>query len=243
MHELLERTIREASSYFQNFLIHEYVRESVLHKVDARVKLLSTIFFILLAISTFTPSKVVVILVFLLVISKISGLSLRKILGRIWLFTLFSFIVVLPISLQTPLYAVVFTARVAASLIAVQMLIMSTSFAEICSALKFFKVPDTFVSALWLAYRYAIIMFRELLAIFLARESRRVSKGSHMDVWRKGGEAVGLFFLRSFEKAERVQLAIEARGEKVVKHRGKIKKLDLIYTAIVAFTIFWWVII
>lgn len=243
MHELLEKTLREASGYFQNFLIHEYVQESALHRIDARVKLISTILFILLAVSTFTLSKITIVLVFLLVISKISGLSLTGILKRIWLFTLFSFVVVLPVSIQNPLYAVAFTLRVAAALVAIQMLIMSTSFADVCSALKFFKIPNTFVSALWLAYRYAIMMFRELLAIFLARESRRMSKGSHMDVWRKGGEAVGLFFLRSFEKAERVQLAMDARGEGIVRYRGKIKKLDMIYITIAAFTAFWWVII
>lgn len=123
------------------------------------------------------------------------------------------------------------------------MLIMTTNFSDLCSALRSFKVPETFVSALWLAYRYAIIMFNELLSILLARESRRVSKGSHMDVWRKGGEAVGLFFLRSLEKAERVQMAMEARGGSMINYQGKIKKLDLIYTVIVMFSVFWWVII
>ncbi|WP_202318842.1 cobalt ECF transporter T component CbiQ [Archaeoglobus neptunius] len=243
MHELLERTIREASGYFQNFLIHEYTKRSILHKIDPRIKLVSTIVFILLAVSTFDLEKVILTFVFLLVISAISGLSLRKVLGRIWLFTLFSFIVVLPVSINNPLYSITFTLRVAASLIAIQMLIMTTNFAEICSALRYFKVPETFVSALWLAYRYAILMFRELLSILLARESRRVSKGSHMDVWRKGGEAVGLFFLRSFEKAERIQLALEARGENRVSYSRKFKTLDLIYTIIVAFTVLWWVVI
>ncbi len=243
MHELLERTIKEASSYFQNFLIHEYSSKSVLHRIDGRVKLVSTVVFVVLAVSTFNLSKVITVLLFLLVISAISGLSIKRIFERIWLFTLFSFIVVLPLSVYNPLYGVIFTLRVAASLIAVQMLIMTTSFADLCSSLRYFRVPKTFVSALWIAYRYAILMFRELFAILLTRESRRVSKGSHMDVWRKGGEAVGLFFLRSFERAERVQLAIEARGGNVIEYRGKIKKLDLIYSTIVGFTTFWWVII
>jgi len=243
MHELLERTIKEASSYFQNFLIHEYSKKSALHAVDARIKLVATIIFIVLAVSTFNLEKVLLVLIFLITISAVTGLSLRSIAGRIWLFTLFSFIVVLPISLSNPTYAVTFTLRVATSLVAIQMLVMTTSFAEICLALRSFRVPEVFVSALWLAYRYAVLMFRELLSILLARESRRVSKGSHMDVWRKGGEAVGLFFLRSFEKAEKVQLAMEARGEALNHYRGKLKMLDFVYATIVAFTVFWWVII
>ncbi len=243
MHELLERTIKEASSYFQNFLLHEYSKKSALHEVDARVKLIATIIFVVLAVSTFNLEKVLLIFIFLIAISAVVGLSLRRIAGRIWLFTLFSFIVVLPISLSNPMYLATFTMRVATSLVAIQMLVMTTSFAEICSALHSFRVPAVFVSALWLAYRYAVLMFRELLSILLARESRRVSKGSHMDVWRKGSEAVGLFFLRSFEKAEKVQLAMEARGEALVHYRGKLKRLGFVYATIVAFTAFWWVII
>jgi len=243
MHELLERTIKEASSYFQNFLPHEYTKRSALHEVDARVKLIATIVFVVLAVSTFTLEKVLMVFIFLIVISAVVGLSLRRIAERIWLFTLFSFIVVLPFAISSPTYGVTFTLRVAASLVAIQMLIMTTSFAEICSALRSFKVPAIFVSALWLAYRYAVLMFRELLSILLARESRRVSKGSHMEVWRMGGEAVGLFFLRSFEKAEKVQLAMEARGEAIVHYRGKLKMLDFVYAVIVGFTAFWWVII
>lgn len=243
MHELLERTIKEASGYFQNFLIHEYSKKSALHAVDARIKLIATIIFIVLAVSTFNLEKVLLVLIFLTAISAVTGLSLRSIAERIWLFTLFSFIVVLPISISNPAYAVTFTLRVATSLVAIQMLVMTTSFAEICLALRSFRVPEVFVSALWLAYRYAVLMFRELLSILLARESRRVSKGSHMDVWRKGGEAVGLFFLRSFEKAEKVQLAMEARGEGLNHYHGKLKMLDFVYATIVAFTVFWWVII
>jgi len=243
MHELLERTIKGASEYFQNFLIHEYSAKSALHKVDGRVKLISAIIFVILAVSTFELSKVVVVFLSLLIISAITGLSLKKILGRIWLFTLFSFIVVLPLSVFNPIYGLTFTLRVATSLMALQMLIMSTSFAEICSSLRYFKIPRTFVYALWIAYRYAILMFRELFTILVARESRRVSKGSHMDVWRKGGEAVGLFFLRSFERAEKVQLAMDARGGNLVEYRGKIKKLDLIYSTTVIFAAFWWVVI
>lgn len=243
MHELLEKTIKEASNYFQNFFVHEYHHKSILHEIDPRVKLISTILFVVLIVSTFSLSKVVTILIFLLIISAILGLNLKKVISRIWLFTFFSLIVVLPISIQDPLYGITFTLRVTASLIAIQMLIMSTSFADMCSTLQYFHIPRTFVSALWIAYRYAVLMFRELFAILLARESRRVTKGSHMDVWRKGGESIGLFFLRSFERAERIQLAIESRGEKPVEYRGKIKKLDLIYSTIVAFTAVWWVII
>jgi len=243
MHELLERTIKEASKYFQNFLVHEYARKTALHKVDARLKLLSTLILVILAVSTFSFEKVLLLNLFLLAISFAAGISLGRILERIWLFTLFSFLVILPVSFSNPQYLLTFTLRVAASMVAIQLLIMTTSFSEICSAFRFFRIPETFVSAMWLAYRYTTIMLMELLTILLARESRRVSKGSHMDALKKGSEALGLFFLRSFERAERIQLAMEARGERINHRYGKLKMVDAVYAAIVLTTIFWWVVI
>lgn len=243
MHEVLEKTIREASSYFQNFLVHEYSLKGVLHDVDARVKLLTTALFVVLAVSTFNVEKILVVLISLLIIAKFASVSFTSLLSRIWLFSLFSFIVVLPISLTNPSYAAIFTLRVATSLIAIQLLIMTTPFSDVCYALRWLRLPETFVSALWLAYRYSLMLFSDLLTILMARESRRVSKGSHLDVWRKGGEAVGLFFVRSFEKAERIQLAMMSRGDKIWVYRKRFERVDFIYTALVAFVALWWVII
>jgi len=77
----------------------------------------------------------------------------------------------------------------------------------------------------------------------MARESRRVAKGSHLDLWRKGGESIGLFFIRSFEKAERVQLAMLARGDEIAYYRGRLRKVDFIYLLLLTFVVVWWVVI
>jgi cobalt/nickel transport system permease protein len=215
----------------------------VLHEIDARVKLLGTIILIILTVSTFMIEKVAVVLLSLLVIAKFSSLSFKEIFKRIWLFTIFSFVVVIPVSLSDPHYAFIFTLRVATSLIAVQMLIMTTPFNEVVFGLKSFRVPEIFISALWLGYRYALLMFRELLKIMIARESRRVSRGSHLDVWKKGGQAMGIFFIRSYEKAERVQLAMMARGDRLITYKRELKSLDAIYALLILFIAGWWLVI
>jgi len=243
MHVVLERTLKNASSYFQNFFIHEYSSKGTLHSVDGRVKLLSTFAFVILAVSTFELKKLLFLLISLLAISLILGLSLKSLLSRVWLFSLFSFVVVSPLILQDLSYPFLFTLRVLIALIAVQMLVMSTSFAEICSALRSLKVPEVFVQGLWLAYRYIVVVFQDIINILLARESRRVAKGSHVDVWRKGGEAVGLFFLRSIERAERVQLAMLSRGEKILGIESKLGVLEIFYITLSAFIALWCMIL
>jgi cobalt/nickel transport system permease protein len=123
------------------------------------------------------------------------------------------------------------------------MLVMTTPFNEIVFALRSFRVPEIFVLALWLGYRYTLLMFRELVGILIARESRRVAKTSHLEVLRMGGQALGLFFVRSIERGERVQLAMLARGDRVVRYRGKLKHLDTLYMAMLTAITFWWVVI
>ncbi len=243
MHELLERSIREASHHFQNFLIHEYARRGFLHGLDARLKFVATLILVVLAVSTFELGKLLVIFATVIALTLFSGIGFRTILRRSWLFTLFSFIVVLPFALSDVLYVVTFTFRVFIAIAAMQLFVATTPFGEVCAALKYFRVPKVLVDSIWLAYRYVILLFSDLLAILLARESRRVSKGSHLDVWRKGGEAVGLFFLRSFERAERIQLAMVARGDVSWDRNWKIGGNELIFCAIVAFAALWWAII
>lgn len=241
MHVLLERTLKNASSYFQNFFVHEYRSKGVIYEVDARVKFISAIIFVLLAVSTFEPIKLFFLFFSLLVIIKILGLSLKKLLQRVWLFTIFSLIVVSPFLLSDPKYPFIFSLRVLISLIAVQMLVMSTNFYDLCSALRSLRVPETFVHALWIAYRYVILLFQDIINIMLARESRRVARTSHGEIWKKGGEAVGLFFLRSIERSERLQLAMISRGEKIVAQKAKLGILEISYIAITAFIILWWI--
>ncbi|MDK2781127.1 MAG: cobalt/nickel transport system permease protein [Archaeoglobi archaeon] len=243
MHVIIERTLREASQYFQNFLLHEYSERSLLHGIDARVKLISTFIFVLLSISTFEPQKIAFVIISLFLLAKLSGLSLKVLLERIWFFSLFSFLVVSPFFLSDPLYPFIFTLRTVSSLTAIQLLIMSAEFPEVISALRFFFVPKAFTSALWFAYRYAILMFQELLTLIMARESRRMREGPHLEFLRKGGESLGIFFLRTLERAERIELAMRIRGREIILPKRKIGVADLLYLFISFFILFWWVMI
>uniref|UniRef100_A0A7J2TL73 Cobalt ECF transporter T component CbiQ n=1 Tax=Archaeoglobus fulgidus TaxID=2234 RepID=A0A7J2TL73_ARCFL len=241
MHLLLERTLKNASEYFQNFLIHEYSRKATIREIDARIKFLSAVVFVLLAVSTFDLKKLLFLLFSVLTVSAVLGLSLKELLKRVWLFTAFSFFIVLPFFFSNPVYPFIFATRVFISLLSIQMLVMSTNFYEICSALKSLKVPETFVKSLWIAYSHIVLMFRDLMNIMLARESRRVAKGNHREIWKRGGEALGLFFLRSMERAEIIQMAMTSRGEKVIAERGKFGIVEISYIAIVAFISLWWI--
>ncbi|WP_457590995.1 cobalt ECF transporter T component CbiQ [Geoglobus sp.] len=243
MHLLIEKTVKDATEYFHNFFVHEYTRKTYLHEVNPAVKLAGTVLFILLSISTFNFEKVALIIAATYFLAFNVGLGVRTLLSRSWLFTLFSFIIVLPVSVyeRNLEYAVVFPMRVFASISALQLFILTTKFNEAMYALKRLKVPRVMLDIVWLTYRYTIVMFRDLLSIMIAREARRLERGSHLETIRKGGRSLGLFFLRSFEKAELLEMAMNSRGREIV-YAGRYSRgyFYLVYVLAIAG---WWVML
>ncbi|AIY89678.1 cobalt ECF transporter T component CbiQ [Geoglobus acetivorans] len=243
MHLLIEKTLKHAAEYFQNFFIHEYTRKSYLHEVHPAVKLAGTAVLILLSITTFDPKKLMLTIVAIMLLAFNTGLSLKELVKRSYLFTVFSFVIVLPVSIseQDFHYAVIFPLRVFSAILAIQMLIMTTKLNEIVYAMKRLKLPDMLSDTIWLTYRYTTVMFRDLLNIMLAREARRLTKSNHSEVLKRGGEMLGLYFLRSFEKAEKIEMAMRVRG----KHVSFTKRYDpgYFYLAYLAGVSAWWLML
>jgi len=256
MTEIIEKSIKEAAAYFQNFFSQEYFKKGFLQEIDVRIKVVGILTLLLLSISTFDLPKIFTILFSALVLAKLSNIKFRVILSRIWLFTLFSFLIVLPrvfigpkdfyfMNFNELAYSTVFTFRVLTAITLLQILILTTPFNQILTALKSFKIPEQFVFILGLSYRYIHLMFSELLRILIARESRRVKKTNSLEIWRSGGKALGSFFIRTFERGERVQLAMNARGDGV---KGYIKPFkfsqsEMLFTTFILTTLTWWAVI
>ncbi|NOY10509.1 MAG: cobalt ECF transporter T component CbiQ [Archaeoglobi archaeon] len=243
MHLLIEKTIKEATEYFHNFFIHEYTKNTYLHSVDPAVKLIGTLVFILLSITTFNPERVLLTVLAVYFLAFNVRISLRLLVKRSSLFTIFSFIIVLPVSIyeRNLEYALIFPLRVFSSISALQLFILTTKFNEAMYALKRLRVPKIMLDIVWLTYRYTVVMFRDLLDIMLAREARRMRKGSHLEMFRVGGKSLGLFFLRSFEKAEMIELAMASRGREVV-YSGSYDRGYFYLVYVLAIT-GWWVML
>lgn len=96
------------------------------------------------------------------------------------------------------------------SVVASYLLIATTSMEEICSALKCFHLPDSFISILLLSYRYFIMFLSELNQMSEAYQLRAVKqKGLHIKAW---GSFVGHFLLRSLDRANEIFESMILRG-------------------------------
>jgi cobalt/nickel transport system permease protein len=86
-----------------------------------------------------------------------------------------------------------------------------TPFVDLLQVLRRLRVPFILVTTLALLYRYLFVLVDEAQRIERARASRTLAP-SRRRTWRLLGSALGMLFVRSSERAERVYAAMLARG-------------------------------
>jgi cobalt/nickel transport system permease protein len=110
----------------------------------------------------------------------------------------------------------VFLSIVAKSTLCLSIMVLltaTTRFSELLGVLWRVRVPALLVTTLALMYRYLFVLLEESGRMQRARRSRTFVP-SRTGAWRGGAEVAGLLFVRASERAERVYLAMCARGWK-----------------------------
>jgi cobalt/nickel transport system permease protein len=98
------------------------------------------------------------------------------------------------------------------------LLTATTHFTDVLYALRALHLPKVMVAILSFAYRYLFVMIDEAQRMLRARECRSAElpgrRGGGSIIWRAGvvGQMVGTLFLRSYERSERIYLAMLSRG-------------------------------
>ncbi|MCX8035706.1 MAG: cobalt ECF transporter T component CbiQ [Candidatus Sumerlaeia bacterium] len=90
-------------------------------------------------------------------------------------------------------------------------LVATTSFPRICQGLDAMKVPRAFIVQMLFLYRYLFVLVEEGTRLKRARDLRRFG-GRHGMGLRVAASLIGVLFLRTYERAERIYLAMCARG-------------------------------
>jgi len=115
------------------------------------------------------------------------------------------------------------------------LLIATTSFPNVCHALKQLGLPSLFVSQLSFLYRYIFVLMEETMRIVRARDMRSYGKrGRGIRIFVR---IVGILFIRTVERAERIYFAMLSRGfqgDMPSLKRFHIKTGDVVFAASVA---------
>jgi len=87
----------------------------------------------------------------------------------------------------------------------------TTKFSNLLEGLRQLHVPRTLVLILSFMYRYIFVLTDEALRMQRAYQSRNVG-GSLLHRLKAFGNMIGVLFLRSYERAERIYMAMSSRG-------------------------------
>ena len=226
--------------------------DSLVHELDARLKFLLAVAFILTVSLTPVGAWPVYILLLALILSVeiLSALGVGYVLKRAVLvlpFVLAALPVVFTIQ-GTELFSLYlgtwtltasleglarFTSVALKSWLSMQAAIVlasSTSFPDLLQAMRAVGIPRLLVAMFGLMWRYLFVLVDEALRLMRARaarsgqsEQRRTRRGGSL-VWRARvtGGMAGNLFLRAFERSERIYVAMLSRG-----YEGEVRALPL----------------
>jgi cobalt/nickel transport system permease protein len=200
--------------------------ESALHRLDARAKVVTTLVFVVCVMSfgRYTVAALLPFFVFPIAIIGAAGLPARLIWRKIVLVLPIALLIGLPNPLfdREPLLdvggvgvsggwismlSIVLRAMLAAA--ASIVLVAITGFPAICGALERIGMPRPLAVQLLFLYRYLAVLGEEAMRMVTAHELR--SSGQPMSI-RLYGALIGRLLLRTWDRAERIYLAMCARG-------------------------------
>lgn len=149
----------------------------------------------------------------LLAFVLISKIQIRPLLARLLWFSPFVAGAALASALQGPAGPGWRAVALRGSLCLLTMLVLAatTSFSSLLAVLRRMHIPALLVTTLALMHRYLHVLSDEAERMRRARACRTFTR-SRRRAWLVSGEVVGRLFIRASERAERIYLAMSARG-------------------------------
>ena len=227
-------------------------RDSLIHRLDPRIKLVLAVAFIL--VNALIPAGAwpiyILLLATILCVEVISELGVSFVLKRSTLAIPFM-LAALPLIFTIPgrtwfslsvgpwvmqasyLGLERFLSLTIKSWLSVQAAIVlasSTSFPDLLVAMRALHIPQLLVSIFGLMWRYMFVLVDEATRLVRARSARSghndlpgIKTGGSLS-WRAGvtGGMAGSLFLRAFERSDRIYMAMVSRG-----YDGEVRSLPL----------------
>lgn len=207
-------------------------KNSPIHNLEGRIKLISTIFIILVCVISKELFIPIILEIILLIILKIADLSYwdsaKRLLmllpfgGAIIIFQPFiqpgniiwsySWLHITDFGLN---WAILLLARMIVSLTAIIIYSSTTPLQEMASSFRKLKMPRDLAMILSIMVRFLFLFVDELAAIRKSQKSRNFNiHGNTPYKWRvkQVGYTIGMMFLKAYEQGERVHKSMVSRG-------------------------------
>ncbi|MEM3438008.1 MAG: cobalt ECF transporter T component CbiQ [Nitrososphaerales archaeon] len=204
---------------------------SIIQKIDSRVKIFSSIALISIAILAKSILTLIILMSIIFILSMLSRIPLKFFLIRTSLIPLFVTLIALPLIFITPgnqilnlnfisittegiHKALLFILRVWTCVNSLILLTLTTKFSSIINATENLKIPKIFTMMISITYRFIFLSINEAYRMLLAKELRTFKKESRLKTIKTLASMFSTLFIRSYERGERVYLAMMARGYK-----------------------------
>lgn len=190
--------------------------DTPLHRLDAKIKTIFLITFLLLIILSPIRWIMLFLIYGLATIALIyfSRVPMKFIFKRI--FEIMPFIVIITFSslFRERGYLLFLNCMVKATLAMLLILVISstTRFVHLLKALEQLKMPKLFIHLLSFMYRYSFLLEDQFLRTRRSYESRNINGKNNFKKVKILSNILGTVFIHTYERAERVYLAMCARG-------------------------------
>jgi cobalt/nickel transport system permease protein len=210
-------------------------RKGILQTINPLAKLITIIAMIVASLCIFNLSYLVIICLVPIILAAASRIPLKHFFSRTALIPVFAAVISIPVLFLThgsPIVSanlgittltvtseglirfLVFTVRVWFCVASLTLLILSTGFEKALKLLSTIKVPTIVVQLFSLTYRYFFVSLHEAQSVLLAKEARTYvhKRTINMQALKDLGAVLATLFIRTYERSERVYLAMKARG-------------------------------
>ena len=225
-------------------------QNTFVHRLDPRIKLVTTIVFIIMVVSfsKYELSKLIPFFLFPVFMGAVGDIQLKFILKKLLVVSPFVLFVAIfnPVFDTAAMYNLFgieisggwvscisimmrFTLTISAALI----LVATTSFPGVCRALERLYVPKVFVVQLFFLYRYLFVLAEETMRIVRAINMRTFGRKKYGLQIFIG--TIGLLFVKTVERSERIYHSMCSRGfngEIRLLKRDKTGFTDMVFAVI-----------
>ena len=210
-----------------NYLDYLSTKDSPIHRLDPRAKLLTVIVFIatIVSFNKYSVSSLLPYFFFPAVMIPLAGIPVRYLTKKFLFLLPFAVIIGIfnPFFDRIPMLSlngffitggwVSFASiivRFTLTVLAAFILIAVTGFNGVCLALERFRIPKVFCTQLMMLYRYIFVLSNEAVRMTRARELRSMGrKGKGIKVY---GALMGNLLMRTWNRAQRIHMAMLSRG-------------------------------
>jgi cobalt/nickel transport system permease protein len=212
----------------------ETSKNSFLHVIDGRVKLIILILIIVYAVYITEPIVLAILEIYLLILIYFSHISFKTSLKRILLLLPFGGLLIifqpfvhpgtivysLPFGINVTTegleFAILLLSRLIVALTALVLLSSISPLQEIVHSFRKLGMPKEFAMILSLMIRFLFMFYDELQRIRNAQKSRNFNifskKTSYLWRMKQIGYTIMMMFLKAYEQGEKVYLSMISRG-------------------------------